>query len=511
MDVLDWISFGKVSAERDENLDDYFFDNGTLRSLVDNRHEFLVLGRKGAGKTAVFRHFAARHAHYCQPGSSFVGLSLEDYNWNIHKLLANKSAAESLAYKQSWKFVILVEAIKAACSYFEVQKKPLPPSLKKSQDLLHRLFENPLPTLGEIVSRKLLRLSKLKFPKAGLGLDEGAFDGIEFGGGEVSFEDVQGDPSLQEIISNNLSHIISHLEVAARAIPSDCCVFVCFDRVDEAWDDISFESSRRVIAGLVSAADSISSDFKDRIRPIVFLREDIFEVLSLNDANKLREDCGELLSWDRDSLWKLILVRVNFFGKAHGIPSVTDVAELFDRAEMRQRAKPSNYILRRSMMRPRDLVAFLNRVVSTMKEQRDDPFQEEVLHFETLSVDSLYAAESGYSEWLLNELIDEWGTQRPEVKRLLSGIQATGTTSFSHDVLAQKLNLDADSSEYLDQLKLLYNMSAIGFPRARGPAIDYIFRCFLPSQGFVRSDEYKVHDGLVRALNLVETRERETK
>ena len=233
--------------------------------------------------------------------------------------------------------------------------------------------------------------------------------------------------------------------------------------------------------------------------------------MSLNDANKLREDCGELLSWDRDSLWKLILVRVNFFGKAHGIPSVTDVAELFDRAEMRQRAKPSNYILRRSMMRPRDLVAFLNRVVSTMKEQRDDPFQEEVLHFETLSVDSLYAAESGYSEWLLNELIDEWGTQRPEVKRLLSGIQATGTTSFSHDVLAQKLNLDADSSEYLDQLKLLYNMSAIGFPRARGPAIDYIFRCFLPSQGFVRSDEYKVHDGLVRALNLVETRERETK
>ena len=131
---------------------------------------------------------------------------------------------------------------------------------------------------------------------------------------------------------------------------------MCFDRIDEAWDEVSIASSRLVIAGLVSAADSLVSRHAGKIRPVVFIREDIFDDLNLNDSNKLREDCGSLLYWTRDALDKMLLARLNYFAAKKDFPAVTNLNPLFDKAEMRQRTRPMNYVLKRSMMRPRDLI-----------------------------------------------------------------------------------------------------------------------------------------------------------
>lgn len=42
MNILDWINVGKVSAERDDLLSKYFFDNGVLQSVIDSPSSFLV-------------------------------------------------------------------------------------------------------------------------------------------------------------------------------------------------------------------------------------------------------------------------------------------------------------------------------------------------------------------------------------------------------------------------------------------------------------------------------------
>lgn len=101
MQLLDWISFGKVSAERDDNLSNYFFDNEVLNSVIKEKSSFLVLGRKGAGKTAVFKYLRDNHVNVIGDNSILVPLSFEDYNWNIHSILTNTSKAESMLYKQS--------------------------------------------------------------------------------------------------------------------------------------------------------------------------------------------------------------------------------------------------------------------------------------------------------------------------------------------------------------------------------------------------------------------------
>jgi hypothetical protein len=511
MSILDWINFGKVSAERDDLLSKYFFDNGVLKSVIASPSSFLVLGRKGAGKTAVFRYLNENQKDFISTKDVLVSLSFEDYNWNIHSLLTNEDKAESMLYKQSWKFIILVESIKAYKSWFENTGLAPPKSLLRATKLLERLFDSPLPSIYQIVGRKLLSLSGLKLPSGGLDLDAG-LDSLTLEGGEVTFEEVQKDKGLRQHLAENIENIIRYLDRALLEADSKWpTVFVCFDRVDEAWDDVSYQSSSRVIAGLVSACDSISSQYDGKLRPIVFLREDIFDVLSINDANKLREDCGALLHWKRESLVSLILRRVNYFGAAKGLSAVTDFDSLFDKSEMRQRAKPSSYLLRRTMMRPRDLISILSRTLETMREKADDPFAEGSQTFEKLECESIYGAEPGYSEWLKKEILDEWSVQRPSIEHLLQAIQNNGSTNFKQDAFQrelQKIVTVASNADVLSHLRFLFENSIIGFKL--GASKEWRFKCFYPSQGFLESAEYKVHEGLVRALNLIEPRERDS-
>lgn len=508
MNILDWIDFGKVSAERDDLLSHYFFDNGVLKAVCESPTSFLVLGRKGAGKTAIFRHLTENPRDFLKSDDLLVPLSFEDYNWNIHALLTNDNKAESLLYKQSWRFVILVESLKAISAWFSREAVTPPKQIAAATKLLERLFDSPVPTIYQIVGRKLLSLSGFRLPKAGLDLEDGSFDSVSIEGGEVSFDQVQKDQSLRQHLSENIENLIEYLDKALSSTRDQWPrTFICFDRVDEAWDEVSYDASRKVIAGLVAACDSINAQYKGKLRPVVFLREDIFDSLSLNDANKLREDCGALLHWTKDTIASLILKRVNYFAAKHGQPLVTSLDALFDKTEMRQGARPSRYILLRTMMRPRDLISLLNRTIDTMKDKANDPFADDEIIFNKLECESIYDAEPGYSEWLKQEVLEEWKVQRPSIVSLFNAIQNHGSTNFSLASLSnelKKLSIEEAPAEILEHLRFLFENSVIGF--RLGSSNEWRFKCFYPSQGFVEANEYRLHHGLVRALNLTEAR-----
>ncbi|MEO0667470.1 MAG: hypothetical protein AAFZ99_06105 [Pseudomonadota bacterium] len=307
--LIDWIEFGQVSAERDENLSHYFFENGVLEKVINDRHQFLILGRKGAGKTAVFKHFEDNSARYVGVRDMVVSLSLQNYSWDVHNLLSSDGKATSLAFIQSWRFVIYLMAFKALIDSGVKSKK-----VKQVENLLTRIYTSPAPTLTEAIGQKLFQLSKIKLPSGGLELEGHDLDSLSIQGGEIAFSDVEKDPSLRNSLNNSIERLTGILEdVLLSETSSMRRVFVSFDRIDEAWDTSSFESSQRIISGLIGASEAISSRFKGALRPIVFLREDIFETLDVNDKNKLRADCGQLLAWSKDGLARMLLERVNFF------------------------------------------------------------------------------------------------------------------------------------------------------------------------------------------------------
>lgn len=231
--------------------------------------------------------------------------------------------------------------------------------------------------------------------------------------------------------------------------------------------------------------------------------------MSLNDSNKLREDCGALLHWSRETLMKMLLQRINYYAANVNKDLVHDVDELFDRHEMRQRAKPFNYLMKRSMMRPRDMICLLTKTISSMRDDKNDPFSDNDFVGDKLEVEYIYQAEPSYSEWLKQEINDEWAVQRPEIKILLSAIQNHSSTIFTKNELVTELQkIDANYNTELinEQIRFMFDISLIGFKV--GQSTIWRYKCFYPSQGFIDSDEYKIHDGLIRVLNLKEPRDK---
>lgn len=501
--MIDWIDFGQVSAERDENLSGYFFENGILQSVIENRHQFLILGRKGAGKTAVFQHFNENYEKYTQRGDLIESLSLQDYSWDIHGLLSAEGKATSLAYIQSWKYIIYLLAVKSLRENGEDT-----PKLRAAAQVIAKVYTSPAPSLGQVIGQKLLQLSRLKLPGVGLGLDGGDFDSLSADGGEVSFSDVQNDGTLQTTLNRSIERLSGMFEEALfEALSNDRRFIISFDRIDEAWDSYSFENSKRIISGLISAAEFINTRFRGRLRPIVFLREDIFETLDLNDKNKLRADCGQLLAWTKPSLSRMILERVNFFARKAGMPNFSRVEDLFDREQMRQQRTPFDHMMLRTMLRPRDFIRFFQLVKADMISRRDDPFDAEEVSSGSLECQSIYNVEPAYSEWLVEEIKDEWKTQYPVIIQLLAAIQNNEKTVFNLEQFTEavaKVGIVCGPVEISGYLKFLFDNSLIGF--RVGGSNQWRFKCFFATQGFIESDIYKVHDGLHRGLNLRESR-----
>jgi hypothetical protein len=174
---------------------------------------------------------------------------------------------------------------------------------------------------------------------------------------------------------------------------------------------------------------------------------------------------------------------------------------------MRQQRAPFDYIMLRTMLRPRDFIKLFQLVKGNMLERKNNPFEDDAISEDKLECQSIYNSEPAHSEWLLEELRDEWRAQYPRINDLFSAIQNHGRTNFTGDDLAHALKgvgVDASPGERIGYLRFLYDNSIIGF--RVGKSQQWRFKCFLKTQGFLESELYKVHDGLHRGLNLTESR-----
>lgn len=495
INISKWLEVGEVSAERDKNLVNYFYDAGVSKKLVDSDKQYLLLGRKGAGKTAVYLNMLCRPGDVFKDRDLVVGMSLQSYNWQAHHLLGNSQKAGGFQHRDSWRFVLCVESIRAISEHYKKLGLVLPKPLKKAEGVLEKLFSGAIPSWFDMLGTKLFGLSTAKLPAFGLGED-----GIEVGGGEISFEAVKEDLTLRGQMNKNIDNLTNWFEDALKSCPGDLRVFLIFDRLDEAWTTDFVEESKSIISGLLHASEHVLQKFGGRVRPLVFLREDIFSTFDINDRNKLREDCSESLRWTYEEIEKLVLKRINYYASVSGVEPIAVLQDIFSDKEIRSRATPAKHIYNRTMGRPRDMVAFLGRTIKVAKE-------EELFHGDTGKIISkaIYNAEPGYSDYLYEELSDEWRSQKPNFHDYLATLEnlryAAITTEELNQALAAK-GLVADRAEFRTVVRFLFENSIIGI--TVGDSKQWRYRCFYPNQAFVDTDIIKTHPGLIKRLGLTE-------
>jgi len=494
MKNIDWLSVGDVSAERDQHLKDYFYDAGVTQSLVSNPKSYLLLGRKGAGKTAVFLHLLSRPSDVFSVNDRVVGLSLQAYKWHGHRLLLDAQKDGGFQYRDSWRFVLALESLKALKEYSLESGKPLANEISAAIRVMEKIFNSLLPSWKELLGEKLYALSKLKL--SGGGVTE---NGVEVALGEVSFDQIKVDDGLVAALRRNLETMTSWLESCLKKAPAGVRIFLVFDRLDEAWVPEFVGESKAIVSGLLHASEYVLTEFGGKIRPLVFLREDIFSTLDVNDRNKLKEDCSANLRWSREQVEKLILRRINFFASCAGMPEMASLDELFLEQKIRSKTTPVKHAFNRTMCRPRDMVALLNKVIGSA---RNDEVSQ---NCGKLTSAAMYAAEPDYSEYLYEELSDEWRNQRPDFLDYLRAVENLRYAVFSVDEFEQVLRdkgLIVDRAGYRDVLRFLFDNSIVGI--TVGGSTQWRYRCFFPNQAFVDCDALKIHPGLIKRLGLTE-------
>jgi len=97
-------SFGDGAAEDDDAVLSYFLKTDAV-DKVERGDSYVVLGRKGSGKTALVKYFSENRGDYVSESPS-----LRDYPWTLHSKRKNLGASDIESYVSSWRYLIAVKA-----------------------------------------------------------------------------------------------------------------------------------------------------------------------------------------------------------------------------------------------------------------------------------------------------------------------------------------------------------------------------------------------------------------
>lgn len=491
MDVTNWLPEFQVSAESDSDLQSYFVQRPEVEKII-KENAWLVLGRKGVGKTAIYEHLKKSEALSINNYHS-VCINFNDYPWPAHNLYKESMAGELSAYQKSWKYLFYVKAIAKLIEVKQLKGESLSKELKWALVYLEKVYGSPDPSLAEVIMSKIFRLNKVKGP----GVD---VEDISFDTGEISFEEIPDNAALKQRLRSNAFTLLSYFETVFQNNCGQCKILIALDQLDENWLSGEIEEYSKVLINLLNVCRNISLDPKvnKNLKIVTFLRTDIYHSLKFNDKNKVLQDRSVVISWDNDSLDDMFYERIKKYAPASfdiGSDSNIKTSCVFEAKFVRQGTPVFKYITRRSFFRPRDIIVYLNKVKAMHKPNSSGLY----------TTQELYKADHDASTSVYNELIDEWSNQFPEIESLLSVLQLIQVESFTYvDFSTKHKTVFGDLSPLKEKahIEFLFNNSVVG--QKNQGRWEYV--CSTPELRMNVEKEFRTHHALKYRLQLVESR-----
>jgi hypothetical protein len=480
-------NFGAIDADEDALLRECFQSHPAY--LAAKAHErWLVLGRKGTGKPAIFKRLITERV----PELFAYGHTFDDYPWEHHDLQAQAGVPEERRYIHSWKYLILVSLAKILLN--QDQSQPWDDSVIEPLEGLENFVVDSYGSRDPDLTQLFSPDRELRF--------KGAF---KFGVVTVNAEKIPVRDLPTHV--QDVNSFVQHAVLAALNPEHD--YYVCFDQLDLGFTIDDARYSQRLV-GLLLAARELSRAAKEagkRMSVVVFLRDDIYQMLQFEDKNKITENNVSTVQWDRpgDALTLRALMERRFGEVFYG-EGVAPWDKVFDeRRTMPGRQPKYNHICDRTFLRPRDMIKFCNEVLTAYKGLHPNPAGG---RFDN---DVVIAAREGYSDYLLRELDDEIAKHVPNYREYLEVLKRIGNIQFTSDVFrdawAGRPALAGDSWE--EGLAALFEFSVIGYLKSGGGGggSTYVRRYRDARARFDPSAElYRVHPGFKEALDLVQGR-----
>lgn len=435
-------TFGVPAAERDDDLYACFVSSEAYANLRDGR-KTIVLGNRGSGKSALFRMLAEEEK---KRNSIIIPLTPEEYSYELLSVTMKKEAqgswAKQGAYSAAWKYLIYILVMK------EITKKGK--NLKKGAEasIYSYLRDNHAGTDTNPVGMMVSYLKRM--------------EGIKIGQYEASVRarELKKLYSLEEI-----DLLIPKID----EIAGNRRIFVFVDELDKGWD--ASEDAMAFVAGLFHAALTINERLKN-VRVLVSLRRELYDNIPAlyEDAQKVR-DIIETIQWDEASLLELIGRRI-----ARRLPNLNKLSfednwnTVFAETLEYRQTKSFNYVVDRSLYRPREIIQFCNDIAETSHRQI-------VPNAEPFNYKQVAEAEYAYSEARLKDICSEYRFQYPGLQSVMETFRG-GVYTFTREkledhllrVVVKDLPVDKDASSWsedVDPETILDILWKVGFLRAQ--------------------------------------------
>ena len=490
--VVDADSFGAIDADNDDLLLDSFEDHDAFLDILAYRR-YLIIGRKGSGKTAIFKRILTIDDEL----TFTFGHTFSDYPWHYHAKQARVGIPDFDKFTHSWKYLVLLTVSKILLN--QDQSLPCDEASMEALEKIEKFVIDTYGTRDPDVTQIFTPTKRLKL-KPTFELD---FKLLKAG---VSPESVPMDelPSVvQEVNANLLRYTLASMNREHR-------YFVAFDQLDLGFDPTNPEYVSRLI-GLLLACRDINIAARQATQSlfvVVFLRDDIYDALHFEDKNKITDNFVSTIEWDTPRTDKTLkqLMEKRFsavLGEGQGIVKWEDVFD--ETKEMPGRQTKYQQLLDRTYLRPRDMIKFVNTVLGQHKTRHA---AGEYVGSKLENTD-IHRARPEYSDYLQAELDDEVQKHVPGFERYLDLLRQVGVWQFERDqfeLVARKRPDLVEDDTVPAMLERLYTFSIIGFYRAGGRGFggsEYVFKYREPRARFdAMATRFRVHTGLIEVLGL---------
>jgi len=407
---------GDLRAEYDHKmLEKAFYESPDYRSLIEAGDRAVIVGRRGAGKSALF--YKLRKRWQTALNTKVITIAPEDFETiGLHGTLApfkHKLNLVRAAAKLGWRYAMIMEIGNEMRQHFKFCQ------ISGIATLINNVKEwaNATGTPSIKIQKKLeLFLTQEKNPEALVGE-----------------------------LANKLQINILAMELGECLNALNQSIYVLIDRLDEGYE--ADELGIGLIDGFLHASIEVNRTLPNT-KAFIFLRDNIFRTIAKYDADYSRQIEGQVirLHWDEYHLLNLV---ANRFRAAFSI-SIESSINVWNEKTCRLLLGREGFqrCLRLTLYRPRDLLVLLNNAFyNAFQHGRDKIFEDDIDHSAT------EISESRYSD-----LIKEYQAIFPGIERMtraFSNQLGQWTGQLAADLLNEVFGAADLKADEAQQFKIL--------------------------------------------------------
>ncbi len=447
-------SVGDIDAELDRSLDEDYVDTGDLailRSIANPRS--VVVGRTGSGKTALLKQLEKKSERVIRIHPGHLSLQYLTNSTIIPELVKMGVHLEPF-YQLLWRHVLVMELIRNRFELREdsgrrgfLQRLGDRISINRAEKKALEYYTEWNPTFWENSDVRVQEITKKLRDKMSATL------GAEFGARATAAEEQEESEESRQVLTKraqavvrevSLENINTGMEILRKHVLDDDQkpYFIVIDDLDKDWVDTEYAYD--LITSLLDAAGDFAK--LPNVKVIVALRENIVEAIQARRKRQTQqrekyESIFHRLRWSETDLLRMIDTRLartikGFYGGPVKLETLLPESNRKKRPE-----DPIRYVLDRTLKRPRDLIDFVNRCLSTAAAAGSNRITWQILR----------AAERDYSNGRLSSLEDEWFDAYPDIGIVFSALKGA-PSQFTLDDLGddRAMNIVVRDSSALD-------------------------------------------------------------